>query len=279
MKHIYLNLKRFDIVPERGGVNRLAAPDAWGEAVASSIRPVAERYQDVAEFAAFLPEAHLIGACRAAKASPLGIGSEGVHFADTAKGGNFGAFTTLRTANSVAQLGCTWTLIGHCEERMQLRTLMGEAGADPEEIEHASDRILAREVEAAQKAGLKVLFCMGERTEEQESWEEVLSRQVTEGLRGADLANVRVAYEPVWSIGPGKTPADVPYIQKVARLIKSCVPGVDVVYGGGLKADNAQMLAGIDEIDGGLIALTRFTGEIGFYPDEYAEIVDLYLGK
>ena len=279
MKHIYLNLKRFDIVPERGGVNRLAAPDAWGEAVASSIRPVAERYQDVAEFAAFLPEAHLIGACRAAKASPLGIGSEGVHFADTAKGGNFGAFTKLRTANSVAQLGCTWTLIGHCEERMQLRALMGEAGADPEEIEHASDRILAREVEAAQKAGLKVLFCMGERTEEQESWEEVLSRQVTEGLRGADLANVRVAYEPVWSIGPGKTPADAPYIQKVARLIKSCVPGVDVVYGGGLKADNAQMLAGIDEIDGGLIALTRFTGEIGFYPDEYAEIVDLYLGK
>ena len=279
MKHIYLNLTRFDIVPERGGVNRLAAPDAWGEAVASSIRPVAERYQDVAEFAAFLPEAHLIGACRAAKASPLGIGSEGVHFADTAKGGNFGAFTTLRTANSVAQLGCTWTLIGHCEERMQLRALMGEAGADPEEIEHASDRILAREVEAAQKAGLKVLFCMGERTEEQESWEEVLSRQVTEGLRGADLANVRVAYEPVWSIGPGKTPADAPYIQKVARLIKSCVPGVDVVYGGGLKADNAQMLAGIDEIDGGLIALTRFTGEIGFYPDEYAEIVDLYLGK
>jgi len=279
MKHIYLNLKRFDIVPERGGVNRLAAPDAWGEAVASSIRPVAERYQDVAEFAAFLPEAHLIGACRAAKASPLGIGSEGVHFADTAKGGNFGAFTTLRTANSVAQLGCTWTLIGHCEERMQLRALMGEAGADLEEIEHASDRILAREVEAAQKAGLKVLFCMGERTEEQESWEEVLSRQVTEGLRGADLANVRVAYEPVWSIGPGKTPADAPYIQKVARLIKSCVPGVDVVYGGGLKADNAQMLAGIDEIDGGLIALTRFTGEIGFYPDEYAEIVDLYLGK
>lgn len=279
MKHIYLNLKRFDIVPERGGVNRLAAPDAWGETIASSIRPIAERYQDVAEFAAFLPEAHLIGACRAAKASPLGIGSEGVHFADTAKGGNFGAFTTLRTANSVAQLGCTWTLIGHCEERMQLRALMGEAGADPEEIEHASDRILAREVEAAQKAGLKVLFCMGERTEEQESWEEVLSRQVTEGLRGADLANVRVAYEPVWSIGPGKTPADAPYIQKVARLIKSCVPGVDVVYGGGLKADNAQMLAGIDEIDGGLIALTRFTGEIGFYPDEYAEIVDLYLGK
>ena len=50
-----------------------------------------------------------------------------------------------------------------------------------------------------------------------------------------------------------------------------------MVYGGGLKTDNAAMLASIPEIDGGLIALTRFSGEIGFYPDEYLEIVDLYL--
>ncbi|MCI6547286.1 MAG: triose-phosphate isomerase, partial [Coriobacteriaceae bacterium] len=94
----------------------------------------------------------------------------------------------------------------------------------------------------------------------------------------ADPTRVVVAYEPVWSIGPGKTPADASYIQKVARLLKGCVPGVDVVYGGGLKADNARMLADIEEIDGGLIALTRFTGQIGFYPEEYAEIVRLYLG-
>ena len=118
---------------------------------------------------------------------------------------------------------------------------------------------------------------MGEREEEVDSWEEVLTAQLTGGLEGADLSRVHVAYEPVWSIGPGKTPADAPYIQKVARLIKATLPGVDVVYGGGLKADNARMLAGIPEIDGGLIALTRFTGEIGFYPEEYAEIVKLYL--
>lgn len=160
---------------------------------------------------------------------------------------------------------------------MNLRAMMGEAGAAPEDVERAVNRVLAREVIAAQAAGLKVLFCMGERSEEVERWEEVLTAQVTEGLEGADFANVRIAYEPVWSIGPGKTPADAPYIQKVARLVKSVVPGVDVVYGGGLKADNAEMLAGIPEIDGGLIALTRFSGEIGFYPDEYAQIVDLYL--
>ena len=276
MKHIFLNLKRFDITPEHGGVNRLAEPAAWGEAVTSSIKDVALRYAD-AEFAAFLPEAHLIGAVAGASGSPLGVGCQGVHTADTAPGGNFGAFTTLRTGNAVAQLGCTWALIGHCEERMNLRAIMGEAGAAPDAVEAAVNRVLAREVSAAQAAGLTVLFCMGEREEEVDSWEEVLTAQLTGGLEGADLSRVRVAYEPVWSIGPGKTPADAPYIQKVARLIKATLPGVDVVYGGGLKADNAQMLAGIPEIDGGLIALTRFTGEIGFYPEEYAEIVKLYL--
>lgn len=279
MKHIFLNLKRFDITPEHGGVNRLAKPACWGEAVTSSIKPVAEKYADVAEFAAFLPEAQLISAVAGAAGSPLGVGCQGVHTADTAPGGNFGAFTTLRPANAMAQLGCGWALIGHCEERMNLRAIMGEAGAMPEAVEAAVNRILAREVAAAQAAGLAVLFCLGERSEEVDAWEQVLTAQLTEGLAGADLSRMRIAYEPVWSIGPGKTPADAPYITKVARLLKSVIPGVDVVYGGGLKADNAQMLASIPEIDGGLIALTRFSGEIGFYPDEYAEIVDLYLNS
>ena len=80
----------------------------------SSIKDVSARYAD-AEFAAFVPEAHLIGAVAGAAGSPLGVGCQGVHTADTAPGGNFGAFTTLRTGNAVSQLGCTWALIGHCE--------------------------------------------------------------------------------------------------------------------------------------------------------------------
>ena len=94
-----------------------------------------------------------------------------------------------------------------------------------------------------------------------------------------DLSRVVIGYEPIWSIGPGKTPADKPYITQVAKFIKECIGGIDVVYGGGLKADNAEMLASIAEIDGGLIALTRFQGEIGFYPEEYLEIIRLYLGQ
>jgi len=50
-----------------------------------------------------------------------------------------------------------------------------------------------------------------------------------------------------------------------------------VVYGGGLKKENAAMLASVPEIDGALIALTRFSGEIGFYPEEFLQIVSLYM--
>ena len=69
------------------------------------------------------------------------------------------------------------------------------------------------------------------------------------------------------------------YAYSIARFVKERTGGLDVVYGGGLKVDNAEMLASIDEIDGGLIALTRFQGEIGFYPDEYLEIIKTYLGN
>ena len=54
---------------------------------------------------------------------------------------------------------------------------------------------------------------------------------------------------------------------------------VYVVYGGGLKKENAAMVSSVAELDGGLIALTRFQGEIGFYPEEYLEIIDKYMGE
>lgn len=107
----------------------------------------------------------------------------------------------------------------------------------------------------------------------------MLGEQLRVGLDGVDRSKVVIGYEPVWSIGPGKTPAGKEYITKIARFVKDATGGMDIVYGGGLKTDNAEMLASIPEIDGGLIALTRFSGEIGFYPEEYLEIIRLYLGK
>ena len=118
---------------------------------------------------------------------------------------------------------------------------------------------------------------MKEKSEEQEQWQEVLGKQLEIGLKDVDTSKVVIAYEPIWSIGPGKTPADKEYITKIAKFVKEKTGGMDVVYGGGLKQANAAMLASIDEIDGGLIALTRFQGEIGYYPEEYLEIIQLYM--
>ena len=275
MKYIFLNLKRFDIPPELGGVNRLALPQMWGQTIVDRTQGGLEAYRGKAEFVDFFPEAHLISAVGARTPDSLvEIGCQGVFREDTSIGGNFGAFTTNRPAHIAAALGCGWTLIGHCEERADKAGILAEAGVT--DIV-AVNRLLNKQIKAAQAAGLKVLYCIGEKSEEQAQWQEVLGAQLSIGLDGVDMDKTVIAYEPIWSIGPGKTPAVKPYIEKIARFVKEKTGGMDVVYGGGLKTDNAEMLASISEINGGLIALTRFSGEIGFYPEEYLEIIRLYL--
>ncbi len=275
MKHIYLNLKRFDISPARGGVNRIAPMADWGAAIVCATQGALAAYtREVAEFVIFMPEAHLLGAAAVLEVGePVRLGCQGVYREDTAIGGNFGAFTTNRTANAAAELGCRCVLIGHCEERADKAGVLAESGVtDPDAV----SRILNKEIRAAQAAGLDVLYCIGEKIEEQAHWREVLGSQLELGLAGTDKHKIVIAYEPIWSIGPGKIPADKEYIAKIAGFVKEKTGGMDVVYGGGLKADNAEMLASIPEIDGGLIALTRFIGEIGFYPEEFIEIIRIY---
>lgn len=278
MKYIFLNLKRFDVPVEYGGVNRLAPMGDWARAIVEGTQKGLEKYDpETVEFVQYFPEAHLLNAAAARTAgSPVKIGSQSLYRADTAVGGNFGAFTTNRPASALAALGCYGTIIGHCEERNDKNGILAEAGVTDTA---AVNRLLNQEIKAALGRGLKVLYCIGEKSEEQAAWQEVLGEQLDLGLADVDKSQVVIAYEPIWSIGPGKTPADKPYITKIARFIKERTGGLPVVYGGGLKSDNAEMLASIPEIDGGLIALTRFSGEIGFYPEEYLEIIRKYLGE
>ena len=258
MKHLYLNLKRFDVPVEFGGVNRIAPVADWGKYIVEHTQEGLKHYDpNQVEFVQYFPEAHILGAVAAqCENSPVQVGSQSVYRMNTAVGGNFGAFTTNRPASIVKAMGCTSTIIGHCEERNDKMGVLAEAGVTDTA---AVNRLLNQEIKLAIEQGLTVLYCIGEKSEEQEQWQQVLGDQL--------------------KIGPGKTPADKPYITKIAKFVKEQTGGLDVVYGGGLKVDNAEMLASIDEIDGGLIALTRFQGEIGFYPDEYLEIIKTYLGK
>jgi triosephosphate isomerase len=248
----------------------------WGAHIIGEVQQKLKAYSvaDV-EFVMFLPEAHLLLAEASLEpGSPIKLGSQGIYRLDTSVGGNFGAFTTNRTANAVKEMGCSYTLIGHCEERWDKAGIMAEAGI---EDSTAVNRILRDEIKAARRANLSVLYCVGEKSGEEDRWQEVLDEQLGIGLEGVDTRNVVIGYEPVWSIGPGKRNPGASRIAQVARYIKGRTCGLDVVYGGGLKAGNAKEMAEILDLDGGLIALTRFTGEIGFYPEEYLEIISLYL--
>ena len=276
MKHIYLNLKRFDVPASMGGVNRICDVKDWGGYIVKNTQEALKAYDPKAvEFAMYFPEAHILSAAAAKdEDSPVQVGCQGVFREDVTVGGNFGAFTTNRPAAAMAALGCESVIIGHCEERNDKGGILAEAGVTDTA---AVNRLLNREIRAALSQGLKVLYCIGEKSEEQEKWQEVLGAQLDIGLEGVDRSKVVIAYEPVWSIGPGKTPAGKDYITKIATFVKEHTGGMDIVYGGGLKQDNAAMLASINEIDGGLIALTRFSGEIGYYPQEYLEIIRLYM--
>lgn len=278
MKHIFLNLKRFDVPAALGGVNRIAPIESWGKYIVENTQEALKHYDpSEVEFVQYFPEAHLLGAMAARQeGSPVQVGCQGVYRMNTAVGGNFGAFTTNRPVSAMKAMGVMHTIIGHCEERNDKMGILAEAGVTDTK---AVNRILNQEIRLAVDSGMKVLYCIGEKDTELDRWDEILKEQLEIGLEGVDKSQVVIGYEPIWSIGPGKTPAGKDYITKIARFVKEVTGGIDVVYGGGLKVDNAQMLASIDEIDGGLIALTRFQGEIGFYPEEYVEIIRTYLGK
>ena len=278
MKHIFLNLKRFDVPVSLGGVNRIAPLNEWGTYIVKNTQEQLKKYDpSEVEFVQYFPEAHLLNAVAArCENSPVQVGCQSVYRMNTAVGGNFGAFTTNRPVSIMKAMDVNYTIIGHCEERNDKMGILAEAGVVDTK---AVNRILNQEIKLAVANGMKVLYCIGEKDTELENWDEVLREQLEIGLEGVDKSQVVIGYEPIWSIGPGKTPAGKDYITKIARFVKEVTGGIDVVYGGGLKVDNAEMLASIEEIDGGLIALTRFQGEIGFYPDEYIEIIRTYLGK
>lgn len=283
MKQIHINLKRFDILEEYGGVNREAQDVRnWAghlfEGLGEGIRELKKQFN--VNFVFYLPEAHLIPALQAFENQEnLSIGCQGLHWEDTSHGGNFGAFTSLRTANSMRQLGVKNVIIGHTEERNHLKAIMKTV--DSKDHLKAENELLNKSAQQAIASEMNILYCIGESSQERESgaWQELLKQQLALGLAVIPLDRVIIGYEPIWAIGPGKTPPNKEQIQEVLTYIKSLNPDYRVIYGGGLKEDNAEMLASIGDLDGGLIALTRFSGEIGFYPDEFFEIAKKFLKR
>ena len=309
MKDILINLKRFDVPRELGGICPFSNPREWIEQVLEeTIKYGLGNINDL-HITYFLPEALILSAMDVLKKFPeketigIDIGCQGVFREDIKKGGNFGAFTTNLPATAAKNLGCTWVIIGHSEERADMMGLIEEfeptIKKEPELRSHARkiiDNTINKEILCALGAGLNILVCVGETLEEKGSGEFieqkpriklVLQGQLVRGLKGVkkDMnEKLIIGYEPIWAIGPGKTPPGQEYIGFVSHYIKETVKNElnfepIVVYGGGLKVENAGMLAQIKTIDGGLIALTHFTGEIGFTVNGLREIINQYLAN
>ena len=231
---------------------------AFVEAVASKLPS-----SDLVEAGIAAPAVDLTTVLAAAKGSNLKVAAQNCYFE------NAGAFTGETSPQVLKEIGTDYVVIGHSERR---------------DYFHETDEDINKKAKAIFANGMLPIICCGESLETYEAGKaaEFVGAQVSAALAGLTPEQVAasvIAYEPIWSIGPGKTPAGKDYITKIARFVKEQTGGMDIVYGGGLKQDNAAMLASIDEIDGGLIALTRFQGEIGYYPEEYLEIIRLYMGK
>jgi len=308
MAQIFVNLKRFDVPKQLGGICPQADSEKWIQSVISNTIEFGLGKSERVHLTYLLPESLLIAALKTKNKFPeseskqLHIGCQSVFRENIEPGGNFGAFTSNLPASAAINLGCTWTMVGHSEERKDKFDMIAEYDArvyrDLNQMQKANDAInslLNSAVLKALESGLNVLVCVGETAEERGEGAfgqqkpritKVLKSQLEMGLKGTEnfsaSKEIVIGYEPRWAIGPGKKPPEADYISFVSDLIKKEVKDLynynpAVVYGGGLKEENAKMISSIPTIDGGLVALTRFTGDIGFNPDELRSIIDKYL--
>ena len=176
------------------------------------------------------------------KSSKLAVGGQDCHTA--AAGANTGDIA----AEMLADAGATAVIVGHSERR-----------ADHGE----TDRIVRQKAEAAHRAGLVAIVCVGETAGERQAGLTltVVERQVKGSLPdAATAANIVVAYEPVWAIGTGltPTPADVAEVHAAIRAALAARfgangSGMRILYGGSVKPSNAAELMAVPNVDGALV--------------------------
>jgi triosephosphate isomerase (TIM) len=176
-----------------------------------------------------------------------------------------GAFTGEVSATMLIELGVDGVVLGHSERRRD---------------NCESDRTLQEKLPAALTAGLEPILCVGESEEERESGEtqRKLRHQVQEALAEVPnerLADVTIAYEPIWAIGTGKvaTPEQAQDASAFVRALvgdrsMSAAAAVRVLYGGSVNGDNAGEILTQPDVDGALV------GGASLDPDELARIVE-----
>ncbi len=177
--------------------------------------------------------------------SPLGLGAQNLY--PEAQG----AFTGEVSPSMLVDVGCRYVIIGHSERRQYF----GE-----------SDAFVNRKIRAALAHGLRPIVCVGESKPQRDAGqaEPIVVAQVRAALLDItpeQMANVVIAYEPIWAIGTGDTatPTDAQAMHAAIRATLTDLYGADVAaavriqYGGSVKPDNIDELMAQPDIDGALV--------------------------
>jgi len=180
----------------------------------------------------------------------LPLGAQDIFFEEK------GAYTGEISTAMLKDIGVEYVIIGHSERRKYF----GE-----------TDESVNKKIKASLRAGLKVLFCIGETEEEREAGRknEVLERQLKVGLEGIEVfENLNVSYEPVWAIGTGKNcPAEE--AREAIEFIRGFVSeNTRVLYGGSVKSENSAAYIKESCSDGLLV------GGASLNPKEFIKIIN-----
>jgi len=162
-----------------------------------------------------------------------------------------GAFTGEVAGPMLLDVGCRCVILGHSERRH----VIGE-----------DDAFINAKVHRALEVGLEPILCVGETLEQREAdrTEEVVAAQLKNGLQNVtveQMQKVTIAYEPVWAIGTGRTatPDQAQDVHGLLRRLLVSAYGAEtaeatiIQYGGSVKADNAEALMSMPDVDGALV--------------------------
>jgi triosephosphate isomerase (TIM) len=208
------------------------------------------------------PATALVAVQQRIAVSGISLAGQNCHWEDN------GAFTGEISPAMLADLGCTYVIVGHSERR---------------HLFNESDDIIARKLAAAIRNNLRPILCVGETLDQRNAGRtmDVILRQMQLALKEPNenvIANLEIAYEPVWAIGTGHN-ADPNQIAEVHGAIRSYLTSsfgkssLRILYGGSVNPENAKELSRISEVNGFLVGGASlkpesFLAVLGYFDDE-----------
>lgn len=176
------------------------------------------------------------------ESSRIHIGAQNMHWADE------GAYTGEISPPMLDEIGIDIVELGHSERRQYY---------------NENDHSINKKVFAALKYGMKPLVCIGENVSQKNNniSRETLAAQLKvclKGLTKEQVKNVLIAYEPVWAIGEGGTPADATYVAEIHGFLRGILielygnagEEVPLLYGGSVNQDNFLEYINVQDVDG-----------------------------